>query len=330
MARDPDVAAAIPALVEAGELSPELAARLWRPAAGMLLSVRREVRAALYLGVLAVTGGVSLLVKENLDRIGPAGVAVLIALAAAIALAWVVRRAPPFDWRATPSTHLAFDYVLLLGMLLVAADLAYVEVQFTALGAAWPWHLLIVAVLYGAAAVRFDSRSLFALALAAFAAWRGVAVSVAAAAEALVGFAGSGRENSVRWNSLACALLFILLAAGLRRFDRKPQFAPVAEWLGWLLGLGALLAGALRAASEGALPWTLGALAAGVGLAVFAFRVRRFGLFALGVVAAYIALTRLLAELVDDPVLGCFWLFGSSLLLLGGLILAQRRMRESS
>lgn len=325
MARDPDIAAAIPELVRAGELSPELGARLVRPAAGLLLSVRRELRAALYLGVLAVTGGVSLLVKENLDHIGPAGVAVLIAAAAAAALGWVVRRAPPFSWQESPSPHLAFDYVLLLGMLLVAADLAYVEVHFTALGAAWPWHLLIVAVLYGAAALRFDSRSLFALALAAFAAWRGVAVGVGTAASALL----DRHAESVRWNALSCGVLFILLAAGLRRFGRKPHFAPVADWLGWLLGLGALLSGALRGAYEGALWWAAASLAAGIGLAVGAFRVRRFGLFALGVVAAYIAVTRLLAELVDEPILGCFWLFGSSLALLGGLIVAQRRMREA-
>ena len=326
MARDPDVAAAIPELVRSGHLMPELGARLLRPATGALLSVRRELRAALYLGVLAVTGGVSLLVKENLDRIGPAGVAALIALVAAVALGWVVRRAPAFSWREAPSPHLAFDYVLLLGMLLVAADLAYVEVQFTALGAAWPWHLLIVAALYAAAAVRFDSRAVFGLALAAFAAWRGVSLGVGAAADALF----ERNPNSLRWNALFCGVLFIVLAAGLRRFERKAHFAPVAEWLGWLLGLGALLSGGLRGASEGALRWTAATLAAGIGLAVGTFRSRRFGLFALGVVAAYVALTRLLAELAPDPVLGCFWLFGSSLALLGGLIVAQRRMRERS
>lgn len=326
MGRDPDLAAAIPELVRAGTLSPELAARMLRPAAGALLSVRRELRSVLYLGVLAVTTGVSLLVKENLDRIGPAGVAVLIALAAAVALGWVARRAPAFTWGVAPSPHLAFDYVLLLGMLLVAADLAYVEVQFTGLGAAWAWHLLIVAALYGAVAVRFDSRSLFGLALAAFAAWRGVAVGLGTAAEAVLG----RHPDSLRWNALGCALLFVLLGAALRRLGRKPHFAPVAEWLGWLLGLGALLSGALRSSSDGALAWTAAALATGIGLALGAFRARRFGLFALGVVAAYVALTRLLAELVDEPVLGCFWVFGSSLLLLGGLILAQRRMREGA
>lgn len=326
MARDPDVAAAIPELVRAGHLTPEIGARLLRPASGARLSVRRELRAALYLGVLAVTAGVSLLVKENLDRIGPAGVAALIALVAAVALGWVVRRAPAFSWQEASSPHLAFDYVLLLGMLLVAADLAYVEVQFSALGAAWPWHLLLVAALYAVAAVRFDSRTLFGLALAAFAAWRGVALGVGAAAAALL----DRNPDSLRWNALACGALFILLAAGLRRTGRKAHFAPVAEWLGWLLGLGALLSGALRSASEGALPWTSASLAIGIGLAAGAFRARRFGLFALGVVVAYSALTRLLGELVNEPVLGCFWLFGSSLALLGGLILAQRRMRESS
>ena len=34
-------------------------------------------------------------------------------------------------------------------MLLAAADLAYIEVQFTPLGPNWSWHLLIVALLTG-------------------------------------------------------------------------------------------------------------------------------------------------------------------------------------
>src|SRR3982750_3817899 len=123
---NPDVADAIPRLVEAGVLPPDEAPRLLRVARGELLSVHWELRALLYVGVLLVTGGVGLLVKENLDRIGPGGTAAA-GRPAAGGLGWVVRVAPPFSWREVPSPNLAFDYVLLLGVLLAAADLAYVE-----------------------------------------------------------------------------------------------------------------------------------------------------------------------------------------------------------
>jgi hypothetical protein len=82
---NPDVADAIPRLAESGVLPPDAAPRLLRVARGELLSVHWELRALLYVGVLLVTGGVGLLVKENLDRIGPVAIAAGIGLAAAAA-----------------------------------------------------------------------------------------------------------------------------------------------------------------------------------------------------------------------------------------------------
>src|SRR3954454_2193751 len=124
----PDVAHAIPELVESGILPPEKAPLLLRVARGELLSVHAELRALLYAGVLLILGGVGVLVEQNLERIGPLAIAVALGLAALAALVWVVRVAPPFSWGAAASPHLAFDYILLLGVLLAAADLAFIEV----------------------------------------------------------------------------------------------------------------------------------------------------------------------------------------------------------
>src|SRR5258708_6926970 len=121
---NPDVAKAIPELAASGVLPPEKAPLLLRVARGELLSVHGELRALLYAGVLMIAGGVGLLVKENLDRIGPLAIAVGIGLAATAALAWVIAMAPPFSWRPVPSPHLAFDYMLLLAVLLAGAEFA--------------------------------------------------------------------------------------------------------------------------------------------------------------------------------------------------------------
>lgn len=317
---NPDVTQAIPRLVETGALPPEKAPLLLRVARRELVSVHWELRALLYLGVLLVTGGVGLLIKENLDRIGPAVIATAIGLAAATALVWVERAAPPFSWKQGTSPNLAFDYVLLLGVLLAAADLAYIEAQFTPLGANWPWHLLIVALFAAAAAFRYDSRIVFSLALSTFAAWRGV--SVAHFGSTLLG----GVEDTVRWNMLGCGLLFAVLGLVLAKTDRKAHFEPVAVYLGWLLILGALASGMVEERWEG---WTMALLFTGGGLAAGAYVTRRFPLFAYGVVGAYIALTRLAFGFgIDGVTLGCFWFFVTPLLVIFGLIMAQRRMKE--
>jgi hypothetical protein len=96
---NPDVAQAIPRLVETGALPAEKAPLLLRAARRELVSVHWELRTLLYLGVLLVTGGVGLLIKENLDRIGPAVIAAAIGLAAARSAS--PRRRPWSGWNAS-------------------------------------------------------------------------------------------------------------------------------------------------------------------------------------------------------------------------------------
>jgi hypothetical protein len=307
---NPEVESALPGLVERGLIAPEQAALAGRIARGDLVSVRGELRTALYLGVLLVLAGVSLLVKENLDRIGPVGIAAGIGLAAALALFWVVRRGPAFTWGSDESPHLAFDYILLLGVLLVGADLAYIEWKFTPLGPAWSWHLLFMALFAGGMAVRYDSRVLWSLALSTFAAWRGVAVSFHAATHSLLGEV----SDVVRVNAIVCGAFFIALGGLAKRFDRKAHFEPAAAYLGWLLVLGGLVAGSMNrifGSQEVLNPWALATLLVGTGLAVWTVRQRRFWLFALGVIAAYIGLSVLMVRAMGSE-FGCFWFWTTS------------------
>jgi hypothetical protein len=317
---NPDVANAIPRLVESGVLPPEKAPLLLRSARRQLVSVHGELRLLLYVGVLLLTGGVGVLVKENLDRIGPVAIAMGIGLAAAAALFWVARVSPPFSWKEVPSPNLSFEYILLLGVLLAAADLAYIEVQFTPLGLNWSWHLLIVALLTGLAAFRFDSRVVFSLALSTFAAWRGVSVSGVGRG------VFNGSEDAVRWNAIACGVLFVGIGLALKRTDRKAHFEPICMYLGWLLILGGLASG--LGESGAWLLYTLALLACGAGLAAVAYRFRRFPLFAFGVLAGYVSLSRFIFEVDAFEILGCFWFASTTILLLFGLIVAQRRLKE--
>jgi len=109
--------------------------------------------------------GSSALVKEHRQDIGPWAIAGGIALAAAACLVWMIRKAAPFSWGEVPSPNVAFDYVLLLGLLLFASGLAYIEVEFALLGPRWPHHLLVVGGVYLLGAYLWDSRTILGLAL---------------------------------------------------------------------------------------------------------------------------------------------------------------------
>jgi hypothetical protein len=322
---NPDVVRAIASLKAGDVLSPEQASFFDRVARRGLVSVRFEIRTLLYVGVLLLTSGVGVLVARHQEEIGPLAIAAGIALAAAGSLIWVARRAAPFSWGEVPSPGVAFDYVLLLGLLLVAADLAYVEVQFTVLGPRWAYHLLIVGVLYLLAAYRWDSRTALGLALATLAAWRGLSVSLVPA------MIGPGVAADLRASAIALGALYVGAAVLSVRLARKPHFEEVFASTGLLLLLGGLLSGVLddRPAWSA---WLVAVLLTAGGVMAVAFRLGRSLYFAVALVAAYIALVRLLFEPfryglhADSIPLLLAALLGSAVLAV--IFWAHRRMRE--
>jgi hypothetical protein len=282
---NPDVAAAIGRLRAQRVLSSGQAALFSRVARAHLVSIRLELRLLLYAGVLLLASGVGLLVVEHHREIGRWAITAAIGLGAAGCLFWVARQAPPFSWQAVPSPSVAFDYVLLLGLLLLASGLAYLEAQFTVLGPRWAHHLLVVGVVYLLAAYRWDSPTVLGLAVSTLAAWRGLSVSL------LHGSLGAGDPGDLRANALAVGALYVALATLSVRLERKPHFEDVFGNAGLLLLLGALVSGALAAAAWGV--W-LAALLAVAGLVMWrSFHLGRSLYFAQGVLAAYAGLLRL-------------------------------------
>jgi predicted membrane protein DUF2157 len=315
-----DVDAAVVRLRREEALSAEQADLFGRVARRELVSVHRELRLLLYGGILVAMTGVGLLVKQNFERIGPLAIAAALGVAAAGCLGWVHRSAPPFSWGETRSPDFAFEYLLLLGVLLLGADLAYVEAQFTPLGDAWPWHLLILSVVSVLLAVRYDSRIVFSLALSTFAAWRGVSVLLLERAF----WSGPDPAGSLRANAIGCGLAFLLLGAALVRLDRKLHFEPVAVHAGWILILGALVSG-LGGDDVG---FGLLAVLVGGGLAAFAFRRARFSLFVLGVLAAYTGFSALFLRADPPFAVASLWFALTSLAVLAALLAVHQRMRR--
>jgi hypothetical protein len=316
---NPDVAESVDGLEREAVLAPDAARVFRRVARRELVSLYAELRLLAYAGVLLMTAGVGFLVKDNLERIGPFGLAALLTAAAAACFVWVAWHARPFARGEVPSDHLAFDYVLLLGALLAAADLAYVEAEFTPLGAAWAWHLLIVSIGYGLLAFRYDSRIVFSLALTTFAAWRGVS----SATLELAPWRG-GAVDAVRANAAICGVLFLILGVALVRLGWKAHFEPAAVHLGWLLLLLAPLGG--LGDHDG---YAVALLALASALTVYGFACRRFVLFAMGVLGAYVGLSALVVAHTRGEFI-IWWFALTSLFLLPLLIVVFGRLKEEA
>ena len=320
--RSPEAARAIPELVAGGALTPARAAPLLAAARGEIVSVRAELRALLGLAVTLATAGAGLLVEEYREALGPTTVAALLAAATAICLAVLWRREPRFTWGRNADPDWTADGLVLLAIGLAGAELAWIEVHFTPLGAEWPLHLLAMSLLAGALAVRFDSIPAWSLALATFAAWRGVSLAPAAA----LGRALASDPGRLRFELLLIGALFFALGRAAERTARKAHFEPATTFL-------ALAAAALGFASglgeSGSWPvWTLALAALGAGAGAWAFRRRRRALFALASLTAYVALTRGLFALPFAEMFGCFWFAFSTVGAIALLVVVHRRFRD--
>ena len=316
---NPDVVAAIARLRADNILSAPQATLFNRVARRHLVSVRLEIRLLLYIGVLLLTSGVGVLVVEHQKEIGPLAIAGALSLGTLICLAWVVRTAPPFSWRSVESPNVAFDYILLLGVLLFASALGYVEAQFTVLGERWAHHLLIVGVIYFLAAYRWDSRTVLGLALTTLAAWRGVSMSLKAASSLAI-----GHGDDLRANAIAIGLIYVALAVLSVRLERKSHFEDVFGNTGLILLLGTLVSGVFNTVPWGI--WLAALLAVAAAVMWLAFGLGRSLYFAEGVVAAYLGLLRPLFHMGMTVGFLLAALLGAGALAL--IIMAHRRMIE--
>lgn len=206
------------ALHAEGTLDDATAARALASDRGQVFSLHAELRATLYAGVLLVTSGLGLVLARNIERIGPLGIVLAVALAAAACAVPAVRAK-----RAGRAPTVAGEYLLLLAALLASADLGYAERQFALLGPLWSWHLLLLAVVHGAIAYTFASPLVLAASLTALAGWFGVAGTPGDALE----LAFSTPELGAR--ALACAALIAVWRQADRRAQPDSRFTDVFD-----------------------------------------------------------------------------------------------------
>jgi hypothetical protein len=279
---------------------------------GDLFSVRRELLVALYVGVATLISGVGLLVKANLDRIGPAALLSGLFMASALGYAIALRARA-----ARRERSLGEDYVLLLGALLFSAAAGYAEVQFQVFGASWSRHLLLLFVWHLGAAYYFRSRLVLSLALTAFALWVGAEVRFGTVVDPLSPRFGAGQR------SLLCALVFYLGS----RYHLAERTAPASGfrdvYLQFAANFGFL--GALALGNDASTRWIGALILLGLALIVarFGLRERRqsFLLYAVGY--STIGLVWLEALWVGDW-LGASWL---GLITVAGAVLLLLNLR---
>jgi len=140
------------------------------------VSVYVELSALLYLGVLSFVGGLGWTMRAYVANLGDAAILSLLSLMVAAAFYYGFAKVGPYANIEVESPNLTLDYVLYLGCLLLSAEIGYLEFRFH-IFENWHHHLLIVSVIFGALAYRFDNRFVLSLALSSLAGWLGLRIS---------------------------------------------------------------------------------------------------------------------------------------------------------
>jgi len=237
-----------------------------------IFSVHPELRIAGWLGATMLAAAAGVLLKNNLDRIGPLALAVMIGAAAVACYAWT--------WWHRNRASVADDYVLLLGALLVSADVAFIESQFHVFGDAWKRHLLLLAIVHGAGAYAYRSRMLLSLAITALASY--------------IGFDKDGDPEAVPAFLTAGALL------AWRELDRRLRATTTFSRTFEHFAANIALFGGLTLTDDNEIVGSLVTIAIAIVVIAWGFRTRHEPFVLYGFVYAVIAADWLLIETFDD------------------------------
>lgn len=164
-------------LFEKGLIREEQFHKIEAITSGKTVSVFYELRTLLYVGVFLFTTGAGVLIYQN---IGELGHLISIAVLTLIMLGcfWYVNtRGKDYSNNRVESPNAYFDYILLLGCLLVVSIQGYIQFQYDVFTNSIEWNTLITALFYFYVAYRYDHLGILSLAITAFASFWGLSVS---------------------------------------------------------------------------------------------------------------------------------------------------------
>ena len=209
------------------------------------MSVHWELKTILYLGILLLTSGIGILIYLNIDTIGHQTILALILLSCGGCFYYAYKNRLPYSNEPVTFPSPLFDYIILLGCMLFAIFIGYLQYQYSPFGKHYGFATLIPTGLFFVCAYLFDHKGILSLAITGLAAWAGVTVTplqllndndfssltiVIAAiilGITLVGFSKLSYNRNIKkhfdfsYNNFAANILFVGTLAALFTFDLK-------------------------------------------------------------------------------------------------------------
>ncbi len=163
-------------LIKDGILSEEKAEAIKAFDVAKPMSVHWELKTILYLGIMLLVAGISVLVYKNIDTIGHQVILLSILAACLGCFYYGLKHKKPFTREEVKYESPLFDYVVLLGCLLLGVFLGYLQYQYEIFGTYYGLATLVPTIIYFWAAYVFDHKGILSLGITGLAAWAGISV----------------------------------------------------------------------------------------------------------------------------------------------------------
>ncbi len=141
------------------------------------VSVHWDLRTLLYLGIVLLTTASGILVYKNIDTIGHDIIIIAIAILCTGCFWYSFKNAKGYSNKKITSSNIWFDYILLMGCLLLLTFVGYLQFEYEIFGNRWGLATFIPMVLLFIAAYYFDHLGVLSLAIVNLAAWVGISVA---------------------------------------------------------------------------------------------------------------------------------------------------------
>jgi hypothetical protein len=274
-------------------------------------SIHYELRTLLYLGITLFTGGLGVLIYQNIDTIGHTVIVAFIALITLACFGYAYLKRSPFSWGEVKKPAQFADFALLLGCMMFLILEGYLQYHYNLFGTKYGLVTIIPAIIFIPAAYFFDHRGALSMGLTALASWVGVSI-------APLSVLSKNDFSAPHFLFTAIALGLILSGVGLysEYKNLKKHFSFTYLLLGSNLTLIASMVGMFNHANW--FIYVVIALALSVGLFFYARKTQSYLFLLMGVIYGYIALTYLLFKIMENSD-SEMWILGMYYFLLSGV-----------
>jgi hypothetical protein len=275
-----------------------------------------EINALLYLGVLALAGGLAWTFTTYFQRLGDFFILAALSALLAGSLYYCFSRTPAYSNAEVESPTIVFDYLLYFACLVLSVELGYIEFRFEWLRDAWNNYLLFSSVVFFVLAYRFDNRFVLSLALSSLGGWFGIQVST-------IRFHST---ESLRMAGLMYAVVVALVGTFMSRQGIKKHFLETYLHIATTVTFVALISGL---SEDSANLFLLALLLMSAASVTLGLQFKRFMFVVYGIVFGYIGVSYQFLQSVheDSLVLTYFVVTGSGVIVLV-FLLARRFGRE--